>query len=65
MDDFDRKVWLYLTKAKSDVFVVFKEFKTLVEKQPEMYTKVLRTNYEGEYKSNDCEGFYKENDIVH
>ena len=31
IDDFSRKVWVYFLKYKSEVFNIFKEFKTLVE----------------------------------
>lgn len=33
IDDFTRKVWLYLLKRKSEVFETFKKFKVLVERQ--------------------------------
>lgn len=31
IDEFSRKVWIYLLKRKSEVFEMFKKFKTLVE----------------------------------
>ena len=31
IDDYSRKTWIYLLKAKSDVFEKFKEFKALIE----------------------------------
>jgi hypothetical protein len=37
IDDFSRKVWVYFLKYKSDVFVVFKEFKEKVEKESGYY----------------------------
>ena len=32
VDDFSRKIWVYLTKQKLEVLVVFKTFKSMVEK---------------------------------
>jgi len=32
VDDFSKKMWLYLIKVKSEVFNTFKGFKALVEK---------------------------------
>jgi hypothetical protein len=50
-------------KYKSDVFIVFKEFKAKVEKESGYYIKTLRTNCCGEYISNDFHTFCKENGI--
>ena len=44
VDDLSRKLWLYLIKAKSEVFNIFKRFKALVEKQSRKCIKILRTN---------------------
>ena len=32
IDEFSRKLWIYLIKRKSDVIEVFKKFKVSVEK---------------------------------
>jgi len=32
IDDYNMKTWVYFLKHKSDTYVVFQEFKTLVEK---------------------------------
>lgn len=63
IDDFNRKVWVYFLKYKSDAFVFFKEFKTKVEKESGYYIKTLRTNQGGEYISNDFQKICKENGI--
>ena len=34
-DDFSRKIWVYLLKAKGKVLVTFKELKILLERQSE------------------------------
>jgi hypothetical protein len=44
IDDFSRKVWVYFLKEKSEVFKVFKEWKTLFENQTGKKIKRLRTN---------------------
>jgi len=33
VDEFRRKIWLYLIMAKSEAFDMFQKFKILVEKQ--------------------------------
>nr|KYP61818.1 Retrovirus-related Pol polyprotein from transposon TNT 1-94 [Cajanus cajan]KYP63036.1 Retrovirus-related Pol polyprotein from transposon TNT 1-94 [Cajanus cajan] len=65
VDDLSRKAWLYLIKAKSDVFSIFKDFKALVEKQSGKCIKILRTDGGGEFTSGEFEGFCKEHGIVH
>ena len=32
IDDFSRKIWMYVLKSKSEVLARFKEWKTLVER---------------------------------
>ena len=53
IDDYSRKTWIYFLKAKSKVFERFREFKTLVENQTGKKIRVLRTDNEGEYTSNE------------
>ena len=42
-------MWLYLIKAKDEVFSVFQKFKVMAEKQSGQALKVLRTDGGGEY----------------
>ena len=49
IDEFTRKMWIYLIKQKSEVFNIFKKFKLLSEKQSNEVIKVLRTEGGGEY----------------
>jgi len=65
VDDFSRKIWIYLLKAKSEVYKIFKEFKVLVEKQSGKVVKVLQTNGGREFVSGEMESFCKEQGIVH
>jgi hypothetical protein len=41
IDDFSRKVWIYMLKRKADVFNVFKQFRALVEKSTSRSIKCL------------------------
>ncbi|GKV43027.1 hypothetical protein SLEP1_g50368 [Rubroshorea leprosula] len=51
IDDYSRKVWVYTLKSKSDVFLTFKQWKTLIEKQTGKQIKRLRTDNGLEYCS--------------
>jgi hypothetical protein len=51
IDDYSRKVWVYLLKKKVDVFNTFKKFKSLVEKSIDRSIKCLRTYNGGEFTS--------------
>ncbi|KAG5134117.1 hypothetical protein JHK82_025305 [Glycine max] len=44
IDEFSRKLWIYLIKRKSDVIEVFKKFKVSVEKQCGKNLEILRTD---------------------
>jgi len=47
-------IWLYLIKAKSNVFSVFKRFKVFAEKGGRRL-KIFRTDGGGEYTPNEFE----------
>ena len=51
IDYFSRNVWVYMLTKKFDVFNVFKQFKTMVEKKTGKSIKCLRTNNGGEFTS--------------
>ena len=63
IDDFSRKVWVYLLKSKGECFERFKEFKALVETQSQHKIKVLRSDNGGEYLSKAFQGFLKHHGI--
>jgi len=44
VDDFLRKVWVYLLRQKNETFSMFKKFKALVENQTRRKIKKLRTD---------------------
>ena len=71
IDDYSKKTWIYFLKAKSKVFERFREFKILVENQTWKKIRVLRTDNEGEYTSNEfmeycsAEGIKKKHTVPH
>ncbi|RDX81141.1 hypothetical protein CR513_38214, partial [Mucuna pruriens] len=65
IDDLTRKTWIYLIKRKHEVLDIFKEFKCLVEEQSGKVIKVLRTDGEGEYVSNEFKEFSKSEGVIH
>ena len=57
IDDFLRKVWVYLLKSKDQTFEKFKEWKSLVETQIGKKIKTLRTDNDLEYLSDSFKKF--------
>ncbi|CAL5333116.1 unnamed protein product [Camellia sinensis] len=57
IDDYSRKIWVYLLQEKSEAFAAFKSFKALVEKEVGQLIKVLRTDRGGEYNSHEFANF--------
>ncbi|KAL8107155.1 hypothetical protein AgCh_023817 [Apium graveolens] len=53
VDDFSKKMWVYLLKEKSNAFEMFKRFKALVENETEKRIKTLRIDRGGEFFSNE------------
>lgn len=62
VDDFSRMTWLYFLKHKSEVFYVFKKFKSMVENQKGLKIKTLRNDRGAEHTSNDKGAEYTSND---
>src|SRR5436305_4381415 len=48
-DDYSRKSWIYLTKARTDLYTRFKEWREEVERQSGKQMKALRSDGAGEY----------------
>ena len=61
IDDFSRKVWVFILKSKDEVFAKFKEWKLLVETQTSKKVKKLRTDNGLEFCSNEFNQFCKKN----
>ena len=64
IDDYSRKVWVYFLKNKSNVFVTFKQSKTLIEKQTGKKIKCFRTDNGLEYCSREFDEFCKNEEIA-
>ena len=64
IDDWSRKVWIYLLKHKNQAFKTFKQWKALVETQTGKQVKVLRTDNGLEYLSDEFNEFCKDNGIT-
>ena len=47
IDDYSRKAWIYFLKTKSEVFGIFKEFKSLIENHSIRRIKTLRSDNGG------------------
>ncbi|MCI27168.1 retrovirus-related pol polyprotein from transposon tnt 1-94, partial [Trifolium medium] len=65
VDEYSRKMWIYLIQTKDEVFDVFKRFKALVENQSSKRMKILITDGGGEYTSKKFESFCVENGVEH
>ena len=64
INDFSRKVWVYVLRTKDQVFGRFKEWKALVENQTEKKLKVLRTDNGLEYYNKMFDEFCSREGIV-
>ena len=62
IDDFSRKLWVYILKEKSVAFNIFKNFKALVEVESG-YKLTLRSDRGGEYISNLFQEYCREQGI--
>lgn len=63
IDNFTRKVFIYLIRQKSDVFERFLEFKNYVELQTECKIKRVRSDNGTEYTCNRFVEFFKKTGI--
>jgi len=65
VDEFTKKIWIYLLKEKCAVFSLFVKFVKSVERQSELKLKILRTDGEGKYNSKEFKEFYEAKGIEH
>ncbi|XP_021629650.1 uncharacterized protein LOC110627609 [Manihot esculenta] len=65
INDLTRMTWVYFLSSKSQVFNVFKKFKTLIEKQSGCVLKTLRSDNGKEYTSKEFDKFYEDASIQH
>lgn len=57
VDDYTHMSWIYFLKHKSEVFVIFKKYKALVETQSGSKIKMLRSDGGGEFTSSEFSEF--------
>lgn len=65
VDEFTRKIWLYLLEEKSGVFSSFVKFCALIERQNGFDLKSLITSRGGEYNSKEFHEFCVSKGIKH
>jgi len=65
IDEFTRKLWIYLLAKKDEVFGVFKKFRLLVQNESGEMISRLRTNGGGEYTSTEFNDFCSSNRLNH
>jgi len=53
IDDATRKTWVYALREKSEIFGMFRMWKTMVEKETGYQIKVLKSDNGGEYTSKE------------
>lgn len=64
VDDYSRKVFIFILKSKGEVFSKFVEFKKQIENQTEKTIKILRSDKGKEYENTNFNEFCKQNGIV-
>lgn len=65
IDDFTRKVFVYVLKNKNQVFKCFVDFKNLTENQTGCKIKTIRSDNGTEYVNKEFETFCGKNGILH
>ncbi|KAG6469823.1 hypothetical protein ZIOFF_070754 [Zingiber officinale] len=63
IDDHTRMTWVYFMRQKSEVFMIFKKFKSLVEKQSGCFIKTLRSDRGKEYTSKEFHNFCEDEGV--
>jgi histone deacetylase 1/2 len=63
IDDYRKYMWIYLLRCKSEVFLCFKEFQTMVERQFNTKVLAVQSDWGGEYQSLNT--FFKHLGISH
>ena len=64
IDDYTKKVWVYILKHKSEALLKFKKWLTLIENQTDRKVKRLRTDNGLEYYSKEFDEICKEKGIA-
>ena len=64
VDDYSRKLWIYVLKSKDELFNTFKSWKVLIENQSNRKVKRLRSDNGLEFCSAEFNNFCRDNGIV-
>lgn len=64
VDDFSRKVWVYLLKSKDEALTKFKIWKTLVENQVDRRVRALRTDNGLEFCNIEFDNYCRDQGIL-
>lgn len=64
-DDYSKKTFVYLIKAKSKVFDKFKIFKNMVKNQTQKRIKIFRSDQGTEFCNNNFRKLFEENCIIY
>ena len=64
VDDYSRKLWVFILKSKSDALMCFKQWKVLVENQTGRKVKRLRTDNGMEFCSEEFDRFCKSEGVA-
>ena len=65
IEDYTRITWVYFLREKSQVFEIFKKFKTRIEKQSGHYIKTIRSDRGKEYTFGEFNKFCEEKGMEH
>jgi transposase InsO family protein len=65
VDDYSRRVFLYLLKKKSEVMAALRQFVQMAETQTDLRLKRLRSDRGGEYCSAEMKAYCDERGIIH
>ena len=65
IDDYSRHAWVYPLKAKSKVFLCFKQFLVMAVNVSRCKMGTLRSDRGGEYMSSEFNAFLDERGIKH
>ena len=60
IDDFSHKTWIYLLKDQSEIFIKFKEYKSLDENMIDRKIKIIRSDNGGEVNSKEFKELCRE-----
>ena len=64
VDDFSRKVWVYILKSKDETFARFRQWKAMVETQTERKVKYLISDNGTEFHSGEFEKYCRDAGII-